>query len=71
MICEHCGCKLEENNTYVVVGAFAAIEVQTAHIACKKCAEEIYKDCLDTFSKKLVERCITIKKVEVLPDDLQ
>lgn len=71
MICERCDCKLEENNAYVVVGAFAAIEVQTAHMACKKCADELYQDCLETFGKKLVERCINIKKVEVLSDDLQ
>lgn len=71
MICERCSCKLEENNAYLVVGVFAAIEVQTAHMACKKCADELYQDCLQTFNKELVERCITIKKVEVLSDDLQ
>lgn len=71
MICEHCGCSLETDNTYVVVGTFAFLNEQTAHMACKKCTEELYQDCLETFGKELVERCLTIKKVEVLSDDLQ
>lgn len=70
MICEHCGCSLETDNTYVVVGTYT-FHKQTAHMACKKCAEEIYQHCLETFGKELVERCFTITKVEVLSDDLQ
>lgn len=71
MICEHCGCKLEENDTYVVVFTFTTRQGQAVHLACGKCSEEIYEDCLQTFSKELVDRCVTVKKVEVLSDDLQ
>lgn len=70
MICERCGCKLEENDTYAVVFTFTTRQGQASHLACKRCSEEIYQGCLQMFNKELVERCITIKKVEVLSNDL-
>lgn len=71
MICEHCGCVLEDDNIYIVSFTGTLLEFQSSHFACKKCSEEIYQDCLQIFNRELVERCINIKKVEVLSDDLQ
>lgn len=69
MICERCGCKLEENDTYSVI--FSASIGQASYMACKKCSDELYQDLLRIFNKELVERCISIRKVEVLSDDLK
>lgn len=71
MICEHCGKVLDIDNAYCVVSIFATLQIQSAHMACKKCSEEVYQDCLQTFNKDLVERCITIMKVEAITNDLK
>lgn len=71
MICEHCGKVLDIDNTYIMVHTLHTRLRQTSYLGCKECIDKVYNDCLSVFSKDIVERDITIMKVEVLSDDLQ
>lgn len=71
MICERCGCVLEEDNIYFISFTGKFTKLQSSYLACKKCSEELYSDCINIFGHELVDRCLFIMKVEVLSDDLQ
>lgn len=73
MICEHCGKELDLDNTYLMVNTLhhSPLRRQTSYLGCRECIDKIYNDCLSIFDKELIERNITILKVEALSDDLK
>lgn len=70
LICERCASIIEPDDIYFVVFKGRLTGAHAQHIACGKCIKELDTDLHNVFNSELIDECVSVNRIEVIPNDL-